>query len=60
MTAGVLDMIIMLFVSSIWNIVDLERISDKGAAGALLEGMIRINLIYELQYRKIKKSVDEE
>lgn len=60
MAGGILFMIIGIFVTAIWDIVDPEGIKDKGDAGRILEGMIFINLIFELQYRKLKRSLDEE
>ncbi|WP_353117209.1 hypothetical protein [Myroides odoratus] len=57
---GVLFMIIGIFFTAIWNIVDPEGLYDKGDAGRILEGMILVNLMFEMQYRKLKQSLDEE
>lgn len=57
---GVLFMIIGIFFTAIWNIVDPEGLNDKGDAGRILEGMILVNLMFEMQYRKLKQSLDEE
>lgn len=53
-------MIIGIFFTAIWNIVDPEGVSDQGDAGRILGGMILINLMFEMQYRKLKQSLDED
>jgi len=60
MAGAILYMIIGIFVTEIWNIVDPEELYDKGDAGRILEGMILVNLMFEMQYRKLKQSLDEE
>lgn len=57
---GVLFMIVGIFTTAIWNIVDPEGVSDQGDAGRILGGMILINLMFEMQSRKLKQSLDEE
>jgi len=60
MAGAILYMIIGIFVTEIWSIVDPERINNNGDAGRIFQGLLFINLILELQYRKLKRSLDEE
>jgi len=60
MAGGILFMIIGIFVTAIWNIIDPGGLNNKGDAGRILEGMILINLMFEVQSRKLKNSFDEE
>ncbi|MBB1150227.1 hypothetical protein H4K35_08800 [Myroides sp. NP-2] len=60
MAGGILYMIIGIFVTAIWDIVDPGEMQDKGAAGRILEGMIFVNFIFEAQYQKLKRSLDDE
>lgn len=57
---GVLFMIIGIFATVIWNIMDPGGINEKGEAGRILEGMILINIMFEFQYRKLKRNLDDE
>lgn len=60
MAGGILFMIIGIFVTEIWSIIDPERINNNGDAGRIFQGLLFINLILETQYRKLKRSLDEE
>jgi len=59
LAGGVLLLIISIFIEAIWNCVEPGAFKEN-IAGAVLKIMIFINLMYELAYRKIKKSFDAE
>lgn len=50
MAGAILYMIIGIFITTIWNIMDPVGINERGEAGRILEGMIIINIMLEMKY----------
>lgn len=59
LAGGVLLLIISIFIEAIWNCIEPGAFAEN-TAGAVMKIMIFINLMYEIEYRKIKKSFDAE
>ncbi|MGG5506136.1 MULTISPECIES: hypothetical protein [unclassified Myroides] len=59
LAGGVLLLIISIFIEAIWNCIEPGAFTEN-TAGAVMKIMIFINLMYEIEYRKIKKSFDAE
>lgn len=59
LAGGVLLLIVSIFIEAIWNCIEPGAFKEN-IAGTVLKIMIFINLMYEVEYRKIKKSFDAE
>ncbi|WP_158962761.1 hypothetical protein [Myroides fluvii] len=59
LAGGVLLLIISIFIEAIWNCIEPDAF-EENTAGAVMKIMIFINLMYEVEYRKIKNSFDAE